>query len=133
MAFITVLVKKKEDWTKTVEARTLFHRTFVALSKISTEVFIGDWKRNGDLHPSLVASLWTAAIKVLSCSFDLKIQIKLTAKGILKSNMKDLKVGGEKLTFDPSCISIKTKNGPFFNWKSHLSTICEKAMCPKAI
>ena len=66
----------------------MFHNTFVAHSKTSLEVFIGDQKRNGDLHPSVAASLWTAAIKVLGCSFNLKVQIKLTAKSIVKSDMK---------------------------------------------
>ena len=96
MDFILVLDKKKKDWTKTAEARNVFHNTFVALSKTSPDVFGGDWKRSGELHPSPPASLWTAAIKVLGCSFNLKFQIKLTAKGILNSDIKDLQVGGKK-------------------------------------
>ena len=117
MDFISVLDKKKEDRTKSAEARYVFHHTFVALSRTSPEVFGGDWKRSGELHPSPPASLWTAAIKVLGCSFDLKVQIKLTAKGILKSDIKDLKVGGKKLTFDVVCKSIKTKAGRFLTGK----------------
>ena len=117
MDFISVLDKKKEDWTKTVDARNLLHMTFIALSKTSPEVFGGDWKQTGELHPSPPASLWTAAIKVLGCSFDLKVQIKLTSKGILKSDMKELKVGGKKLTFDVASISIKTKAGGFLTGK----------------
>ena len=108
MVFISVLVKKKGDWTKTGPAPKLLHHTFVALSKTSPEVFVGDWKKNGDLHPSSAASLWTAAIKVLGCDFALKVQ-----KGILKNDTKDLKVGGKKLSFDSACISIKTKTGRF--------------------
>ena len=112
-----MLDKKKEDWTKTVEARNLVNNTFIALFKMSLEVFGGDWKQIGGLNPSLPASLWTAAIKVLGCSFDLKVQIKLTAKSILKSDMKDLKVGDKRLTFDVTSISIKTKAGRFLNGK----------------
>ena len=109
MDFISVSDKKKEDWTKKVEVRNLFHKTFVALSKTSPGVFGGDWKRPGELHPSPPASLWTAAIKVLGYSFNLKVQIKLTANDILKSDIKDLKVDGKKLIFDVVCKSIKTK------------------------
>ena len=131
MAFISVLVKKKEDWTKTVEARKLLHHTFVSLSKTSPEVFIGDWKRNRDLHPSSAASLWTAAIKVLGCSFDLKVQIKLTAKGILKSDIKDLKVGGKQLTFDPGYISIWTKTSCFLTGKVTCQPFAKRLCVPK--
>ena len=98
MDFISVLDKKKEDQTKSAEARYVFHNTFVALSRTSSEVFGGDWKRSGELHPFPPAFLWTAAIKVLGCSFNLKVQIKLTAKGILNRDSKDLQVGGKKLT-----------------------------------
>ena len=52
MDFIDCLVKKKGAWTKTPRAVKVFHGTFVALSKTSPEVFLDDWKRNGDLHPS---------------------------------------------------------------------------------
>mmetsp|Transcript_13319 Transcript_13319/g.13139 ORF Transcript_13319/g.13139 Transcript_13319/m.13139 type:complete len:100 (-) Transcript_13319:1918-2217(-) len=52
MAFISVLDKKKEDWTKTTKARRLLHHTFIALFKTSPEVFVGDWTKNSDLHPS---------------------------------------------------------------------------------
>ena len=52
-------------------------------------------EKNGDLHPSSSASLWTATIKVLGCPFFLQVQIAMPLKGILKNDMKDLKVGGE--------------------------------------
>ena len=117
MDFISVLDKKKEDWTKFAEARYVFHNTFVALSRTSSEVFGRDWKRSGVLHPSHPASLWTAAIKVLGCSFNLKVQIKLTSKGILKSYSRDLQVGGNKLIFDDVCKSIKIKAGRFLKGK----------------
>ena len=75
---------------KDYPARQLLHHTFVALFKTSPEIFLGNWKKNGDLHPFSAASLWTAAIGVLGCAFALKVQIKLSAKGILKNDMKDL-------------------------------------------
>ena len=58
-------------------------------------------------------ALWTAAIEVLGCFFSLKVQIKLTAKAILKSDSKGLKVSGKILTFDVVGKSIKTKTGRF--------------------
>ena len=131
MAFISTLLKKKEDWTKSAEARYVFHNTFVALSRTSPEVFGSDWKRLGELNPSLPASLWTAAIKVLGCFFNLKAQIKLTAKGILKSDSKDLQVGGKKLTFDVVCKSIKTKAGRFLTDKVARQPFAKKVCVQK--
>ena len=116
---------------KTAGACKVLHHTFIALSKTSWEVFGGDWKKNGDLHPSPPASLWTAAIKVLGCSFDLKFQLKLTAKGILKSDMKDLKVGGKKLTFDVACISLKTKTRRFLTDKVPCQPFAKRLCVPK--
>ena len=92
----------------------MFHHTFVALSRTSPEIISGDRKRSGEIQPSPPAALWTAAIKVQGCSFSLKVQIKLIAKAILKSDSKDLQVGGKTLTFDDVDKSIKTKTGRFF-------------------
>ena len=131
IALILVLVKKKEDWTKTVKAQKLLHHIFFSFSKTSPEVFIGDWKRNGDIHPSSAASLWTAGIKVLDCSFNLKVQINLTAKDILKNDVKDLKVGGKKLTFDPGCISIRTKTGCSLPGKITRQPFAKRLCVPK--
>ena len=47
----------------------------------------------------------------------MKVQIKLTVKGILKSDINDLKVDSKKLTFDVASKSIKTKAGRFFTGK----------------
>ena len=57
--------------------------------------------------------MWTAAIKVLECSFSLKIPVKTITKSILKNDMKGLKLKGKSLTFDPACVSTKTKAGCF--------------------
>ena len=131
MDFISVLDKKKEDWTKTVEARNLLNNTFIALSKTSPEVFGGYWKRTGKLPPSPLASLWTATIKVLGCSFGLNIQIKLTANRILKSNIKDLKIEGKKLTFDVASVSVNTKEGRFLTGKVPCQPFAKKIRVEK--
>ena len=91
MEFINCLVQKKKPWIKMVQAIKLLNKTFVALTKTSPEVFLNNWKRNGDFHLSAPGSLWTTAIKVLGCPFQLKIPVKVTAKGILKNYMKGLK------------------------------------------
>ena len=39
MDFISALDKKREDWTKTLEARNVLNNTFCALSKTSPEIF----------------------------------------------------------------------------------------------
>ena len=91
MEFIDCLFKKKDDWTSTPNALKVLHETFVALTKTSPIVFLEDWKKNRDFHPSPAASLWTAAIRVLGCAFNLKVQIQQTVKSILKNNMKDFK------------------------------------------
>ena len=72
-----------------------------------------NWKRNSNLHLSAPGSLWTVAIKVLECTFSLKIPFKTIAKGILKNDTKGLKLKGKSLTFDPACVSTKTKAGRF--------------------
>ena len=113
MKFIKCLVHKKESWTITKKFIQLLHHTFVSLIKTSAEIFLGDWKKKGNLYPSTAGSLCTAAIKVLGCSFSLQIQIKVAAKIILKNNMKNLKLQGNSLTFDPACVPIKTKTGHF--------------------
>ena len=113
MEFIESLVKKKDPWTKARPAITVLHHTFVALTKTSPKVFLGNWENSGDLQPSAPGSLWTAVIKVLGCSFSLQVPIKVTAKSILKNDMKDLKLRGKSLTFDPACISTETKTGHF--------------------
>ena len=110
LEFISTIEKKKEEWTKSPGARFLFIKTLCATSP---EVFGADWKRAGKLHPSQAASLWTAAIQALGCSFKLYVHIKLTTKGILKSDMKDFKAGGKSLTFDVASVSVKTKAGWF--------------------
>ena len=94
-------------------------------------VFCGDWKQSGKLQPSPPASLWTATFKVLGCSFNLKVQIKLTAKGILKSNSKDLQVGGKKLTFNVVGKSIKTKTGRFLTGKVTRQPFAKKVCVQK--
>ena len=113
MEFIACLVKKEGDWTKTPDACKVLHHTFASLTKTSPEVFLGNWKKHGDLQPTSVASLWTAAIGVLGCAFNLRMQIQRTAKDILKNNMKDLKFREKKLTFDPACVPTKTKQAAF--------------------
>ena len=92
-------------------------KSFCALSKTSLEVFGADWKRAGELYPLPAVSLWTAAVQALSCSFKLTIHIKLTKKGILKSNTKNLKAGGKSLTFDVASICVQTKAGRFLTGK----------------
>ena len=120
-AFISALLKKKEVWTKSTDARYVFHLTFVALSRTSPKCFGSDWKRSGERQPSPPAALWTAAIKVLGCSFSLKVPIKLTAKAILKSDSKYLQVDGKTLSFDVVGKSIKTKTGHFSRARSPLA------------
>ena len=111
--FIACLVKKKDDWTKTPDTHKVLHHTFVALTKTSPKVFLGDWEKNGDLHPSSIAFLWATAIRVLGCAFNLRVQFRMTAKGILKNDVKDLKFREKKLTFDPGCVPTKTKQATF--------------------
>ena len=111
--FITCFVQKKELWTKTVVAHKLFHHTFVALSKTSPEIFETAWTKKGDLLPSTAGSLWVASNTVLGCSWSLITPGKLT---ILKNNLRDkknLKSKGKSLTFDPECVTTKTKVGHF--------------------
>ena len=93
----------------------MFTTYFCALSKTSPEVFGADWKKAGELHPSPEASLWTAAIQALGCSFKLAVHIQLTTKGILKSDMKNCKVGRKSLTFDAPSVMVKTKAGRFLS------------------
>ena len=133
MEFIACLVKKKDEWTKTAPACKLLHHTFAALTKTSQEVFLGKQKKNDDLHPSSAASLWTAAIRVLGCSFALKVQIKMSAKGIVKNNMKDLQFRGEKLTFDPACVSTKTKTGRFLPERSLVNHLLKGNACQSSL
>ena len=111
--FISAIEKKKEDWTKSPEARGMLTNSFCALSKTSPEVFGVDWKRAGELHPSPAASLWTAAVKALGCSFKITVHFKLTKKGILKSDIKNLKASGKSLTFDVASVCVQTKAGRF--------------------
>ena len=130
-AFISALLKKMEDWTKSADARYVFHRIFVTLSRTSSEIFSCDWKRTGELQPSPTASCWTAAIEVLGCSFNLKVQIKLTAKAILKSDSKGLKVVGKTLTFNIVGKSIKTKTGRFILGKIKRQPFAKKICVAK--
>ena len=113
MDFIECLVQKKKPWTKTTPALKLLHYTCVALTKSSPKVFLTNWKRNGDLHPSAAGSLWTAANTVLGSSFLLETPVKVIAKGILKNNSKGLKLKRKSLAFNPACVSTRTKVGHF--------------------
>ena len=95
----------------------MYHRIFCVLSRISPEIFAGDWKRTGKLESSPIASWWTAVIEVLGCSSNLMVQIQLTNKAVLKSDSKGLKVGRKTLTFDITGKSIKSKTGHFIEGK----------------
>ena len=111
--FITAIRKKQTEWSRTPDARWMFTNYFCALSKTSPEVFGCDWKRAGELNPSPEASLWTAAVEALGCSFELDAPIQLTSKGILKSDMKGCKKGKKSLTFVAPSVPLKTKTGRF--------------------
>ena len=80
-------------------------------------MFLKDWKKNGDLHLSPAATLWATAIRVLGCAFVLKVQIRTTAKNILKKDMKDHKFQRKSLTFDVACVPTTTKTGRFLTSK----------------
>ena len=54
-----------------------------------------------------------AANTVSGSSFQLKIPVKVTVKSILKNDMKDLKLKGKSLTFDPTYVFTRTKVGHF--------------------
>ena len=118
MESIECLVKKKGEWTQSREGAKALYDIFVSLSKTSPEVFLHDWKKYGDLHLSPEATLWAAAIRVLGCAFVLQVQIRTTAKAILKNKMKDLKFRGKSLTFDIAYVPTRTKKtGPFLTGK----------------
>ena len=72
--FADYLAQKKAPWKKSQQAPKLFPHTFVDLTKTSSEVFLTDWTRKSDLHPSAPGSMWTAANTVLGSSFQLKSQ-----------------------------------------------------------
>ena len=69
------------------------------------------------LQPSLAASLWTAAVKALGCSFKLAYKINLTKKDIIKSDIKDLEAAVKSLTFDVPGTCMQTKAGRFIQGK----------------
>ena len=104
---------------------------FFALSKMSPEVFGADWKRAGELHSSPTALLWTAAVQALGCSFKLAVHIKLTKKGILKSDSKNLKAGGKSLTFDIANVCVQTKAGRFLTGKVDCHPFAKKIRVEK--
>ena len=87
--------------------------TFVALSKTSPEIFKTAWTKNGNLLPSTAGSLWAASNNVLGSSWSLITPVKLTSKSILVRDKKNLKSKGKSLTFDPECVTTKTKVGHF--------------------
>ena len=109
LKIIECLVHKKVPWTNSKQSIQLLYHTFISLTKISPEVILGDGKKSGDLYPSPTGPLWTAAIKVLGCSFSLQVQVMVAAKSILKNNMKHLKLQRKSLTVDPACVPTKTK------------------------
>ena len=111
--FITVFSLNQEPWTKTAEAHKLFLHTFVALSKTSPEIFETAWTKNGNLLPSTAGSLWAASNNVLGSSWSLITPVKITAKSILVRDKKNLKSKGKSLTFNPECVTTKTKVGYF--------------------
>ena len=115
--FISIIEKKKYDWTKNPEAQGILTNSFCALTKTSPEVFGCDWKAAGELQPSLGASIWTAAVKALGCSFKLAYKINMTKKGIIKSDIKDLKAAGKSLSFNVPGICVQTKAGQFIHDK----------------
>ena len=78
--FISILEKRKEAWTKNADAQGVLTSGFCALTKTSPEIFGCDWTAAGELQPSLGASLWTAAVTTLGCSFKLTCKITLTKK-----------------------------------------------------
>ena len=133
MEFTKCLVQKEDPWTKTKQSIKLLLQTFVRLTKTSPEVFLGDWKKSGDLHPSLVGSKWTASIKVLGCAFRLQVQIKVPVKTILKNNTEDLKLRGKSLTFDPTCVPTKTKTGRFLTGKELLQSFVKRQCVSKQL
>ena len=57
----------------------------------------------------------------------------MSAKGILKNNMKDLKLQGKSLIFDPACVSTKTKTGHFLTGREIRQPFTKKIMCFEAI
>ena len=109
--FVALMLKNTDSWTSSKDGRYVFHAICCALSRISPEVFGGDWIRTGELQPSPAASWWTAAIEALGCSFNLMHQIALTTKSVLKSDSKGLRVGGKALTFDIVGKSTMTSAG----------------------
>ena len=111
--FITALSLKQEPWTKTPEAHKIFLHTFVALSKTSPEIFETAWTKKGNLLPSTAGSLWSASNNALRSSWSLITPVKITAKSILVRDKKNLKSKGKSLTFDPECVTTKTKVGHF--------------------
>ena len=131
MEFIECLVKKKGKWTQSREGAKVLYNIFVFLSKTSPEVFLNDWKKNGDLRPSSEATLWTAAIRVLGCVFVLQVQIHTTAKAILKNKMKDLKFREKSLTFDLVCVPTRTKTGRFLTGKPAYQPFAKRQCVPK--
>ena len=94
-------------------------------------MFLNNWKKNTDLHPSPEATLWTAAIRVLGCVFVLQVQIRTSAKAILKNEMKDLKYQGKNLTFDIACVPTKTKTDRFLTGKTTHQPFSKRQCVPK--
>ena len=45
--FVSALLMNQEDWTRSIDARFVYHRLFCAVSRTSPEIFVGDWKRTG--------------------------------------------------------------------------------------
>ena len=63
--FIKTLDKNKETRNKTPESHALFHNTFVALTKISPEIFENAWTNESDLLPSTAGLVCVASNLVL--------------------------------------------------------------------
>ena len=131
MEFIECLFKKKGEWTQSQEVAKVLHDIFVSLSNTAPKVFLEDWKKNGDLHPSTEATLWAASISVLGYAFVLKVQILTTAKAILKKDMKDLKFQGKSRTFDVACVPTTTKAGRFQTGKPAYQPFTKRQCVPK--
>ena len=79
----------------------------------SPEIFETAWMKKGNLLPSTAGSLWSASNNALGSSWSLITPIKITAKSIFVRNKKNLKSKGKSLTFDPECVTTKTKVGHF--------------------
>ena len=107
---------------------------FCALTKTSPEIFGCDWTAAGELQPSLGASLWTAAVTTLGCSFKLTYKITLTKKSILKSDIKDIlarETSGKKLSFAEPGICVQTKAGQFIHGKVNRVPFAKKIRLDK--